>query len=334
MDIDDYIEELNDRYIAIENLKDEKPFFVNIAHYVHFVLEKPEIKRLTNKLGEILQKRLEASKQLTQVPKSKLLSKEEYKRLSPKEQEETDRQLQEELKKLIAADTEHKYMIAEIETSVDTAWNRLFWLHSFIFKRKELEQYYIKEINKSSYQEFKIEERELDRILLTTEQKLNRDDLVKINAKTGEITENKQREYFDIKDYLTYLTLLHNFLISGLKKIKTKDPTSIFPEDLLLVIYNQASKDGRLKIANKIVGELIKTGKVDNFLLAKLLNRNLSRQMYLENISNKAIRNSQLSYHQQLKNVFRTINRYWEKFGYAVSLKEKDNVSIIKKLKH
>ncbi len=334
MNIDNYIEELNDRYTTIENLKDEKPFFVNIAHYVHFVLEEPEIKRLTDKLGEILHKRLEISKQLTQVPKNKLLSKEEYEVLSPEEQKEVTNQLQEELKKLIAADTEHKYMTAEIETNVDTAWNKLFWVHSFIFKRKELEQYYIKETDKSSYQEFKKEERELERILLTTEQKLNRNDLIKTNTKTGEIIENKQREYFDVKDYLNYVTLLHSYLIAGLKKIKTKSPIAIFPEDLLLIIEKQASKDGRLKIANKIVRELIKTGKVDNFLLAKQLNRDLSRQVYLENISNKAVRNSQLSYHQQLKNVFRTINRYWEKLGYAVSLKEKDNVSVIKKLKH
>ncbi len=328
MNTEDVIAEINRKYADIRTFTEEKAFFVSSAHLVHYILQTPNLQNLLNNLHETYKKRINDMKREVNTSSNNWQTQTEINHLPEEKQKEVAQQMHEELKSLLKADAEREIINAEIETNVDTAWVKLRRLHSLIFYRRQLEEEFGKDKNSDKYLQLKKEERELDRILLTTEQKLNRLDLVDVNPKTGEIIENNEREYFNHGDFLTYISLVHESLI---KELTVKNS---YPLELLTAIPND-EQDSRYKPARKMVEELMKKGQSDNFLLAKCLkgNRNLRRTKYDDNVNRKTTRNTADHYYTQINNVFGTINDYWEKAELEYRVKFNKKVSKIVALK-
>lgn len=335
---------LQKKYDGLLKLSEEKAFFINLADYVDYIYNTQTLERTITNLKEKLSVSGQSAQRLNEVhSKNPIPSKEEheafietYKNATDSQQKEMAEKTFQELKKLLTQERESNNFISTHEASVGNAYFKLLHLRNLILDRQRLEEAIKQSPNGYAYNNFILESKELDRILLTSEQKLNRLDLVETNSKTGELIENPHRDYFIRKDYLSYLSLLHNYILTNLDKMQPGKINTTFPLELISSIEEKTHKDKRLQTALKIVKELVKTGKSDNYLLAKRLKgkSSLSKTRYYENIKSKSEKRPNNNYNDQLRNIFRTIKSFWEPLGYSVSYSKKDNSSEIVRLEN
>jgi hypothetical protein len=232
MNQEDIIIELEKRYNNILLRVEEKPFYIGIAQYIKYILQTSGLSSIVTDLQKSYEEQLDNILKTNYVPSD--IKQLEKLPQTEKETIEYAKTLSEELKKLINNTKTHDRFSVRNEASADYAWVKLLMLSTLIFNRESLLKHdeYVKDTNSM------LEEKELDSILLTKEQKYGiRPDLIKVDEKTGEILENKERGYFIREDYVTYLSLLHDHLIIQLRK-EYKDRVIVFPPGHAVMYQN------------------------------------------------------------------------------------------------
>lgn len=233
MNQEDIIIELEKRYNNILLRVEEKPFYIGIAQYIKYILQTPGLSPIAMDLQKSYKEQLDNILKTYYIPSD--IEQLEEPPQTEKVTIEYAKSLSEELKKLINNTKTHDRFSVRNEASADYAWVKLLMLYTLIFNRESLLKHdeYVKDTNSM------LEEKELDSILLTKEQKYGiRPDLIKVDEKTGEILENKERGYFIREDYVTYLSLLHDYLIIELRK-EYKDKVVVFLPEQAVVYQNR-----------------------------------------------------------------------------------------------